>query len=135
MKKSLMFIFVIIAIDYGCEKNNVTVPQSLVGEWSWISTCGGIYPNCSTPESTHRNIRTIYTPDSLYNYYQNDTLKLSVKFNTYIIKSQDNKDAQVVDYVTFGFDPNYLYYSIVRDTLSLWNGYADGSISFFSRIK
>lgn len=131
----MLFLLAIIAIGYGCEKNNVTVPQSLVGEWSWISTCGGIYPFCYTPESTHQNIRTVYTPDSFYNYYQNDTLKQSVKFNTYIIKSQDNKDAQVVDYVTFGFDPNALYYSIVRDTLSLWDGNPDGSISYFKRIK
>lgn len=135
MKKSLIFIFVIIAIGYGCEKNNVAVPQSLVGEWSWISTCGGIYYNCSTPESTHQKIRTVYTPDSFFNYYQNDTLKQSVRFYTYMIRSQDNKDVQVVDYVTFGFDPNALYYSIARDTLSLWNGYADGSISYYKRIK
>jgi hypothetical protein len=135
MKKSPIFILVIITIVFGCEKNNVTFPQSLVGEWFWISTCGGIYYNCSTPESTHRNIRIVYTQDSFYNYYQNDTLKQSVKFNIYIIKSQDGNDSQVVDYVTFGFDPNALYYSIVQDTLSLWDGNPDGSISYYKRIN
>jgi hypothetical protein len=135
MKKLLLFILVISTIDYGCEKNSVTIPQSLAGEWSWIRTCGGIYYNCSTPESTHQNIRTVYTQDSFYNYYQNDTLKQSVRFNIYIIKSQDGKDRQMVDYVTFGFNPNALYYSIVRDTLSLWNGDLDGLTSYFKRLK
>jgi hypothetical protein len=135
MKKTLMFFFLLIAIGYGCEKNNVIVPQSLVGEWSWISTCGGIYPNCSTPESTHKNVRTIYTTDSFYKYYQNDTLNLSARFDTYISKSQDGKDMQVVDFVTYGFYPNAFYYSIAGDTLSLWDGNPDGRISYYKRIK
>jgi hypothetical protein len=135
MNKLLVCVLVLASISYSCEKNSVAVLQSLEGEWQWISTCGGIYYNCSTPESAHYNIRTVYSTDSYYSYFQDDTLKLKVKFNTYMSKSQDGKDAQVLDLITFGFDRAAFYYSISRDTLYLWNWYPEGFVSTYKRIK
>jgi hypothetical protein len=133
--KRMSFILLIFVTCSGCEKNYVTIPQSLAGEWSWIRTCGGIYYNCSTPQSTRHNIKIVFTPDSIYSFYQNDTLKLSAKFYTYISNLEDGKIAQVVDFVTFGFEPNAYYYSMARDTLSLWDGNPDGSASYYRRIR
>jgi len=135
MNRLLLCVLALAAISYSCEKNSVAVLQNLEGEWQWISTCGGLYPDCNTPESTGYSIRIVYSADSYYSYYQNDTLKLKVKYNTYLSKSQDGKNSQVVDLITFDINPAAFYYSISSDTLSLFNGYPDGLVSIYKRIK
>lgn len=134
MRKFLILLSILIITQAACEKSTIMVPQSLVGEWLWISTCGGIYYSCSTPQSTGQRVRVKFTPQSLYNYYLNDSLLRSVKYHTYISKSPGGRDAQVVDFVTFDFDPSAFFYSIAGDTLSLWDGNMDGTTSLFKRM-
>ena len=53
MKKTI-FLLVIIASCFGCKKDNSNnLSSSLIGKWSWISTCGLGGTDCQTPASTH----------------------------------------------------------------------------------
>jgi hypothetical protein len=135
MNRLLLCVLALAALSYSCEKNSVAVLQNLEGEWQWISTCGGLYPDCNTPESTGYCIRIVYSPDFYYSYYQNDTLKLKVKYNTYLSKSQGGKNSQVVDLITFDITPSALFYSITGDTLTLWREYQEGLVSTYKRIR
>jgi len=91
MKKMIFFIMMMIS-SYGCEKEKpIAYSSSLIGEWEWFISCGGV-AGCSTPLSSNTSMKLAFTPDSTYNRYINDTLESSGRFYTHITVSQDNHD-------------------------------------------
>ncbi|MGA2408656.1 MAG: hypothetical protein ABSF81_18170 [Bacteroidales bacterium] len=82
--KKIIFLQVIIISCYGCKKDNsYNFSSSLIGKWSWVISCGGVV-GCLTPEIEHITIKLVFTADSIYNLYQNDTLRLSTIFGNII---------------------------------------------------
>jgi len=73
-----------------CEKNYVKVP-GLVGRWDWVSTCGGFAGICYTPESTGKSSYYVFTADSNYYFYANDTLISKGRYHTYTRVAEDSK--------------------------------------------
>ena len=125
--KNLIIVLAIITCCYGCKKENpVTYSSSLIGEWSWISTCGGI-AGCETPENGHITINLVFTVDSIYNYYMNDTLRTSYRFYVYKLITPYGNTTNVIDYGL-----NSETFSITHDILSFCNGISQ---SDFKRIK
>jgi hypothetical protein len=134
--KKIIFLLVIILAICGCKKDNSPEnSSSLIGEWSWISTCGLSDTDCQTPASTLTSHKLIFTSDSLYYDYQNDTLKNSSIYHTYGIGSMDK-----ITYGTGSLDGIIKYdynsgnvdrFSLYRDTLTLVNVY--GFITWVSR--
>src|SRR5664279_4807046 len=109
-----IFLVVIFLSCYGCEKDDSThYSSSLIGKWSWLRTCGG-FVGCVGPEIEHINVNLIITADSIYHYYQNDTLKMSVRFHTYKLISLDGKDSTNIIKFDSGGSDNF---SITHDTL------------------
>ena len=95
--KKIMFLLVVIAFSFGCKKDDTFISSSsLIGEWSWISTCGGIAGVCYTPKSTNQRINLVFTVDSMYKSIINDTIKDSGKSHIYKVISADTKDASNV---------------------------------------
>lgn len=93
MKKSIVLVLIVIAFYEGCKKDDSYVSSSsLVGEWSWISTCGGIAGICYTPKSANQRINFVFTLDSMYKSIINDNIKDSGKFHVYKVISADTKD-------------------------------------------
>jgi hypothetical protein len=127
--KKIIFLLVIIASCFGCKKDNsYNYSPSLIGKWSWFISCGGVV-GCLTPENEHVTINLVFTADSIYNLYQNDTLRLSTKFHTYKTISENNTTTtNIVKYDSGGQEE----YSITHDTLSIGN-YIIGSA--YKRIK
>jgi hypothetical protein len=81
--KFAAFLILIMFIEYGCEKKEpVSYSTSLVGEWSWLITCGG-FAGCTTPATSNLTMRLVFTEDSLFYDYVNDTLRLSGRYFTY----------------------------------------------------
>lgn len=119
--KKLIVILLIIVTNYGCEKDNTKYfSSSLIGEWSWFISCAGTGTACWTPSSTNTSGNLVFTSDSIYSIYQNDTLRASGKFHTYfhIIK----------------FDSEHTeMFSITHDTLRLVN--SEGILTIVSRWK
>jgi hypothetical protein len=127
MKKTI-FLLVIIASCFGCKKDNSNnLSSSLIGKWSWISTCGLGGTDCQTPASTHTSHNLIFTSDSLYYNYQNDTLRLSSIFHIYESGSEDG-------IIKYDYDSgNADRFSLTHDTLTLANVY--GFITWVSQYK
>ena len=115
--KRIIFLLLIIVSSCGCKKDNSFNNSSdLIGSWSWLSTCAGSYTDCFTPATTHRLNRIVFTTDSIYNFYQNDTLKSTTKFHTYTSISDDGKyTTHFIKYDSASMER----YSITHDTLSL----------------
>ena len=128
MKKLLLIILVSITF-FGCKKDNsFNYSSSLTGKWSWLRSCGG-FVGCVGPEIEHVTINVVFTSDSIYNYFQNDTLKYSTRFSTYRLLSKEGKDsANFIKYDSGGT----FNYSISHDTLGMGNSII-GSI--YRRIK
>ena len=129
MKKILIFIYVIVAAFYGCEKNYVNVPQSLVGKWTWVSTCGGIAGICYTPQSTGQNNHFVFTADSVFYYYVNDTLKNTGVFHVYKILSENNKSLNILQAGSWDGE-----FTVTNDILS-WPIHSDCFDCFESAYK
>jgi len=112
--KNIISILVIIVSIYGCKKDDSFISSSsLIGEWSWISTCGGIAGICYTPKSTNQRINLVFTVDSMYKSFTNDTLKDSGKFHVYKVISANTKDTSIV--LQYGSASQT--FLIIRDTL------------------
>jgi hypothetical protein len=126
-----MLLLVIIVSSFGCKKDNsYNFSSSLVGKWSWFISCGGV-AGCWTPVSTRTTTNLVFTSDSIYNFYQNDTLKGSSRFSTYKLISVDKKDTS--DVIKLG-SVSYSY-SINSDTLTLNSLEFFNAGSSYKRIK
>jgi hypothetical protein len=131
--KKLIFLLALVVVLSGCKKENpVTYSSSLIGEWSWVSTCGGFAGTCYYPQQTKESISLVYTVDSIYNYYLNDTLRTSCRFHVNrLIYSNPNDTVNVIKYDTGNSEEFFLIY---HDTLSLTVDGADIS-SYYKRVK
>jgi hypothetical protein len=126
--KRLFFLMVFIGLCLACKKDNsYSYSSSLIGEWSWISTCGLAGTDCRTPASTHTSNNIVFTSDSHYYNYQNDTLRISSIFHTYESGSEDG--IIKYDYNSGNADR----FSLTHDTLTLANVY--GFITWVSQYK
>ena len=131
MMKKIIILLVIIASGLGCKKeNSYNFSSSLVGKWSWLISCGGV-AGCWTPVSTRTTINLVFSSDSIYNFYQNDTLKESVRYSTYKLISVDGKDTS--DVIKLGSVSEM--YSIYHDTLMLSSLEFLNAGSSYKRIK
>jgi hypothetical protein len=127
--KKIIFLLMVIASCFGCKKDNsYTFSSSLMGKWSWFISCGGVV-GCLTPEIEHVTINLVFTSDSIYNLYQNDTLRFSTNFHTYKTISEDGiNTTNIIKYDSGGQQE----YSITHDTLSIGNNIIG---SAYKRIK
>jgi hypothetical protein len=128
--KKLVLLIAIFIILLSCKKENqiVVYSSSIIGEWNWLSTCGGFSGLCGTPKTTNSTSKLVFNLDSAYFEFWNDSLVSSYKF--FVLDTP-------ADYHTFGRllinNKNYLY-TIFHDTL---NFMADGSefSSMYNRIN
>ena len=128
MKNLVILVLIVIAFYAGCKKDDSFISSSsLIGKWSWFITCGG-FAGCVTPEVEHVTINLVFTADSIYNYYANDTLRASYRFSVYKSVSTDCKDTTNI--IKYGL--NNESFSITHDTLSMGNAIAS---SAYKRIK
>ena len=122
---------VIIASGFGCKKeNSYNFSSSLVGKWSWLISCGGV-AGCWTPVSTRTTVNLVFSSDSIYNFYQNDTLKESIRYFNYKLISVDRKDTSLGIKLGSVSDT----YSIFHDTLTLNSLEFFNAGSSYKRIK
>ena len=129
--KKVIFFLVIILSCYGCKKDDTeNYSSSLIGKWSWFISCVGTGTGCWTPSSTHTSRNLVFTSESIYSIYQNDTLRESSIFHTYKSISEDgNYTTYIIKYDSGSTE----MFSITHDTLSLVN--SDGIITIVSRYK
>ena len=133
MKKLMLSLIIILPLLASCTKEKSPIySSSLFGEWSWISSCGGIAGICYTPTSTTQRIELVFTSDYILNTYVNDTLYSSTRFQTYILPPADLPGTPNV----IRYNSSYqVTFSIVHDTLFLNDFCCDGFNSIYKRKK
>ena len=130
MKNRLLFSFVVVISFGSCKKDSVIdVPSNLTGQWSWIRSCGGIAGICYTPISTKARIRIVFATDSIYQFYRNDTLKVSDRFHVYKLNSADDRA------IKYDNSSNGQTYFIRKDTLFLNDFCCDGYSQIYKRMN
>lgn len=129
MNRYILFLLA-LAIICSCEKEKQDDSSSnLIGEWVWVSTCGGFTGQCSTPETTNLTVKIVYSTDSMYYEYQNKTLISSLPFH---IKTQITEDGGTIKFIQI--EDRTQTYSINGGTLSL--SYVGAEFwSTYKRIK
>ena len=73
MKKIFLLLVLVLAIS--CERQDEnSAKESLIGNWEWISSTGGIDGRTETPVSTGKQVKIVITKDSV-KVYENSVLK------------------------------------------------------------
>ena len=112
--KKLITLLLISSFLLSCTKEKPLSSTNLVGEWSWITTCGG-FVGCVTPATEHHTIRITFNSDSTFSMFQNDSVLSSGNFSTLKVPADDGISIHSV--VKMG--DAYNVYSIHNDTLAL----------------
>ena len=117
MKKSFMYLILFILPFVACEKvEYAKFSSSIIGEWTWLSTCGGFSGLCDTPKSEKDKINLVFTVDSICNLYHADTLSSSSRFHVYkLIYADDPEDTMNI----LQYDHMNQYFNIYDDRLYL----------------
>ena len=132
--KKLMFILVLLLGCCDCKKEN-SIDIFIKFNWRMVLDKNMRWDWNSLLDASHNHTsgRIIFTSDSTYNLYQNDTLMFSTKFHTYSTISEDGKYTTHIIKYDSGF---WGMYSLSHDTLSVID---EGGITFFTssykRIK
>jgi hypothetical protein len=125
MNKSILFLLA-LAIICSCEKEKQYVYSSnLIGEWAWVSTCGGFSGLCSTPETSNLTVKHVYSADSMYYEYENNSLISSYRYH---LKSQISEGGDTLKFIqtangtqAYSINDNALYISFVG--ADFWSTY------------
>jgi hypothetical protein len=128
--KKVSFLLIIFVSCYGCEKEKqINSSSSIIGEWEWLSTCGGFSGQCSTPKTSNSAEKLVFTVDSMYYHYQNNSLVSSSIFHIVIHLPEPNDTIKILQ-----INNTNQAFSIIHDTLSMSFIGADFGSSY-KRIK
>lgn len=137
--QNIFLCFTISVFIISCEHSTSTQidNEQLHGSWQWVKTEGGFTgtggPN-STPEAAGYTARTIFKPESVAQFFRNDTLINQSNYS--IIK--DTSHSQVINLLHLAENENYLdrrIYFRGNDSLILSDNVIDGFYVFYIRIK
>jgi hypothetical protein len=134
MKRFLFCCIVFLTVNYGC-KNNPVGPSapSLIGTWNWVKSVGGIMGGVFTPQTDKHTRTIIFTANSLYKEYINDSLAISASFTVAQKTMSDSNKVEMISYSLMS--PSQIISRLDTDTLILSDYAADGFTSTYNRIK
>lgn len=139
MKKYLKYVVVVVIgvlllISLGCGKKVVKSVSyhPLVGTWSWIESVGGIAGVRLTPESEGYTKTHVYSPDSIFLGFRNDSLMIVAKYS---ITRKLVWDKYMADVLQVDEQIEKIIKFRGNDTLSLGDHVVDGFGHLFVRIK
>ncbi len=144
MKKvKILILSLIITTVVGCVEDDsyVLEDSGLVGEWSWLSTDGGIGANIHyTPESIGKEITLILNYDYSYAVYEDDTLVSEGIFNLVLKNSIYSEELTLF----IELADNYTHQNVViggaivnldSGELNISDNFTDGVGSGFERMN
>ena len=140
MKSKLFFIAILCMIFESCAKENIVdtrvyvdIPGTMIGNWNWLSTSGGIGVSLYTPENTGEIRRVEFDNKSNFRYYVNDILKSDHTFRIEKSKSITGNDSALIAYNLLSSRQNIMFRG--TDTLILFDECYDCYEHYFIRIK
>ncbi len=136
MKTNLILTVITVIFMVSCHKENTNLinSTSLTGEWSWISSTGGIAGIKYTPETTGEKRRITFDTDSVFRFYRNDTLKIESKYHLLKVPTSDGLDSTKL--VSYAYSTIRQYYEVQSDgVLVLSDECMDCFMSQYKRIR
>jgi hypothetical protein len=140
MKSKLLFFAIMCLIFESCTKENIVdtriyvdIPQTLIGNWNWLSTSGGFAGSLSTPKTTGETRRVEFDDNSNFRYYVNDILKSDHTFKIEKSKSITGDDNALIAYNLLGSRQSIIFQG--PDTLILFDECYDCYEHIYTRIK
>ncbi|WPU95338.1 hypothetical protein SNE25_07345 [Mucilaginibacter sabulilitoris] len=116
-----------------CNKEKLPHSDSIVGEWRWVKSVGGIGGFTLTPKTEGFTQKWVFNADSTFKSFKNDSLTIQGKFS--IVRNYKYSESETVDVLKWGnsIDDSFV---IRNDTLFTNNIFiSDGFGSTYVRIK
>lgn len=131
MKSFILATFAFFAL-ISCRNDDELDIQPLVGDWTWISTSGGINGQINdTPTSTGKTIKLSFTSDGKYTITTNGTV---TKEGTFILyKDVSNLDHIERTYIDFSSEGHQMIRSNDETNLYLSDDANDGVESHYKK--
>lgn len=136
--KKLSFLLILAALfAFSCTKEEVLATSestsSLVGEWRWVSSTGGIAGKTITPSSAGYERKLILTTDLKFSRYKDNILESSGTYQ--ISQGKSIYKAEQVDFIKFSDGASSVIINQSASELSLADNFYDGFGEVYQRIK
>jgi hypothetical protein len=132
MKMKFLIITLLTLVALSCTKET-TSSFNLTGKWDWVSSSGGIAGITYTPKSTGVRKVVEFTNDSVFRYYQKDTLTFETRYHILKSKSIYSQDSTFL--ITFDNHSLRQSYILKNDTLILNDECYDCFENVYVRIR
>jgi len=98
MQTKLILAVIAVFMMFSCNKENISSinSKSIIGDWNWISSTGGIAGLKYTPETTGEQRRITFDNDSVFRFYRNDTLKIESKYHLFKSPAIDGLESTIL---------------------------------------
>ena len=100
----------------------------------WIKSSGGIGGATLTPETEHYTMKLVFTSDSIFRAYKNDSLSVSTSFSVKTTTLSGGKSVEMIYYSPVWSSPQIIS-RLDIDTLIISDNGADGFVSTYNKIK
>jgi hypothetical protein len=129
----LMLIALILCSASSCNKGKLPTSTSIMGQWRWVKSVGGIGGFTSSPQSSGFTQRYQFNDDSTFRFYRKDTVAAQGKFSIVRNYQYGNSTIDVLKTSNSSFDQSLL---IRNDTLYLYDiSISDGYNNTYVRVK
>jgi hypothetical protein len=127
--KTLISILILVTLVFSCQKTDDCDPNSpsLIGNWTWTKSVGGIGGGTFTPAITGDNIKIKISTDSIYREYLNNSLITESKFKL-AYRNQESRPYLKFD----GFTSLYFEFTDYKN-LIITEMAADGYTIYYKR--
>lgn len=131
--KNKFLILISIFLFSACEDSNSQMDYSLVGNWRWIETSGGIAGIKITPSTASKTERLAFS-DSTISIYQNDSLAGVFKYSIEIEQTIFSEEPISVLKIPSFSSPSKVIF-LTEDTLRLSDNFVDGMTQTYVRLN
>lgn len=119
-----------------CEKEDVAIAeeyQSIIGEWIWVESSGGI-AGMTYKASNIDNRKRIYNADGSFELYHNDTLESKGTYRIVIGNTiRDENQQPLIQYSTSDSTEFTQSFDVSAEHLVLFDEFYDGFTNLYTR--
>lgn len=133
--RTLGVLCVMVCLGMACSEAPISSSKvSLVGEWSWVESCGGFAGDCRTPAKLGHSRSLVFMPGAVYVRYEDGQLKEKGSYKR--TTSYDNILGKTMDAVELsGLPWPMLIGSLTNDSLVLIDDCIDCFSSRYARVS
>mgnify|MGYP001061663066 CR=1 FL=1 len=129
--KNILLIVLFCFFVISCSKDGSEINTSIVGEWSWIKSSGGLAGITYTPENTGEIRKLVISSDSM-KYFSNDNLIMKLEYK---IKTVDMHNESREMIIRESDDTFRQFFEINQDELILTDYCDDCFVNEYKRSK